>query len=139
MSKLETFKNNLLRQKRERVEADKNRAWLAAGDGPAHVIQRLTSPEGHHPIMDPPQDLINLYCMEAEVYARENMIGDSTLTREQMSCMLQDHLMKRHRTHIAADSLGMVNRRSYWKPSVRVRGGTTIQISLGDKLIGSLS
>lgn len=139
MSKLETFKNNLIRQKREREAAAGQREWLADGGGAAPVITREISPEGTHAIMDPPQDLINLYCMEAEVYTRENLLGDSTFTREQMRCMLQDHLMERYRTHIAADSLGMANRRSYWKPSVRQHGDQAIHIYLGDKLIGAFS
>ena len=139
MSKLETFKNNVARIRAERKDANDHREWLAAGGGvPDEVVKREFRSEGAHPIMDPPQDLINLYCMEAEVYARENLMGDSTRTRDQMRAMLHDHLMNKWHLHNAADSLGMSNRRSYWKPSTRLVNDFAIQIYLGDKLIGGL-
>lgn len=140
MSKLETFKNNLTRLRTERRAAIEHNEWLAAGGGPATLVQPAPVPQlaTIDDIMGPPRDLIELYGKEAEVYVRKNLLGDSTLTREQMGCMLHDHLMNTWHAQQAIDSLGAGNRRSYWKPSAKLYREFELQIYLGNKLIGTV-
>jgi hypothetical protein len=131
MRKLETLKNNIARMHGERKAAE------SALKNVQKVTARSLSIADQ--VMQPPQDLINLYLMEAEVYTRENLLGDCTRTREQMRVMLEDTLMGKWRVHSASDAMGGSNHRSYWKPSVRTWNGYMLQLFLGDKLIGSLS
>lgn len=127
--KLFVLKRNLVIHRQQR-EAARRKSWTPTPpESSDDYIDR---------IMQPPQELVNLYCMELEVYARENIMGITTLTLAQQQAMLQRFLDECYQRVQCSSALGMTNRQTYWKPRVDLVCDV-FEVYLGKLLISRIS
>lgn len=125
MAKLETLKRNIVRFKAERNKANS--------------IKREYHPPRYEDILGPPNDLVNYYLDNIQVWASEHLLNNSTYTRVQQVHILDDFLMDLYRTTQVKDALLISNRSTYWKPKIKLINGECISVYLGDRQICNFS
>lgn len=132
MSKLNTFKQNLIRQKAERAAAQtKSTTSTTCDHTPARdFVDMITSP---------PAALVALYRSEIQAYTEAHILGDSTRTTEQIKMMLEDCVMRCYHNNQAHDAMSMSNRSTYWKPTVTHSFMEGFKIALGSTCIAVIS
>lgn len=131
MSKLDVMRDNIRRFRAQRAAIKRKSA---------DILTNLPSEYGSiaDRVMAPPQDLVTDYYMETQEFSQRHIFGDTSRTAEQQRVMLEHHLLDRWHAYTACESLGCSNRRSYWKPSVKLENGV-LKIYLATKLVMTLS
>lgn len=84
----------------------------------------------------PPDSLVTLYCEVLDVIGRD-LIGDVSFSRAQQCERLDSYLMYFYNTQVTLNIVS--NRMSYWKPSVKIVHGGTVQVSLGNTVIATFN
>jgi hypothetical protein len=135
MRKLEVMRNNIQRFKAQREQR-------LTDEKPIHP-EILSRPIGEDyslsdRVLAPPYNLIYCYYSNTHEFAKQHILGDSSLTREQQRDMLEEHLLGLWKAQKTSEALGCSNRYSDWKPSVKC-GMAGLEIYLNRTLVMSLS
>lgn len=122
MANLHRLKTNLIKFKAQR---DQQKRLLPKA-----------RPLSDYDLDGPPDGLIALYCEVLNIRGRD-LIGDASFSRAQQCEMLGSYLMEFYNTQLTLNI--MSNRMSYWKPSVKMVHGDTVQVSLGNTVIATFN